>query len=132
MNKSNKLLLVVALIGLGALVFFLRLHTYGEPLERDLTTYAVIAHEMLQGKSHYSDLFDHKPPAIYVTYALGELIAGYGRDAIFLMNGLWHVRCSLGAACLSPRFIFAFQTALLRPIGTGRRIGREKEMSILA
>jgi 4-amino-4-deoxy-L-arabinose transferase-like glycosyltransferase len=64
----------------------MRLHTYDEPLERDLTTYAVIAHEILQGKSLYSDLFDHKPPAIYVTYALGELIAGYGRDAIFLMN----------------------------------------------
>jgi 4-amino-4-deoxy-L-arabinose transferase-like glycosyltransferase len=86
MNKLNKTLPVAALLGLCALIFFLRLHTYEEPLERDLTTYAVIAHEMLNGKTLYTDLWDHKPPAIYVTYAAAELIAGYGRDAIFLMN----------------------------------------------
>jgi len=62
------------------------LHTYDEPLERDLTTYAVIAHQMLHGKNLYNDLWDHKPPAIHVTYAAAELIAGYGRNSIFLMN----------------------------------------------
>ena len=62
------------------------MHTYDEPLERDLTTYAVIAHQMLNGKNLYSDLWDHKPPAIHVTYAAAELIAGYGRNSIFLMN----------------------------------------------
>lgn len=77
---------IVALIGLGALIFFLRLHTYDEPLERDITTYAVIAHEMLGGKALYSDLWDHKPPAIHVTYAAAEVAAGYGRDSIFLLN----------------------------------------------
>jgi hypothetical protein len=41
---------------------------------------------MLSGKTLYTDLWDHKPPAIYVTYAVAELIAGYGRDSIFLMN----------------------------------------------
>ena len=82
----NKTLPVAALLGLCALIFFLRLHTYEEPLERDVTIYAVIAHEMLDGRALYSDLWDHKPPAIYVTYAAAELIAGYGRDSIFLMN----------------------------------------------
>ena len=86
MDKLNKPLPVAALVGLCALIFFLRLHTYDEPLERDITIYAVIAHEMLDGKALYSDLWDHKPPAIYVTYAAAELIAGYGRDSIFLMN----------------------------------------------
>ena len=86
MDKLNKPLPVAALAGLCALIFFLRLHTYDEPLERDITIYAVIAHEMLDGKALYSDLWDHKPPAIYVTYAAAELIAGYGRDSIFLMN----------------------------------------------
>jgi 4-amino-4-deoxy-L-arabinose transferase-like glycosyltransferase len=86
MNKLNKTLPVAALLGLCALIFFLRLHTYSEPLERDVTIYAVIAHEMLDGRALYSDLWDHKPPAIYVTYATSELIAGYGRDSIFLMN----------------------------------------------
>ncbi len=78
MNKLNKTLPVAALLGLCALIFFLRLHTYEEPLERDATIYAVIAHEMLNGKTLYTDLWDHKPPAIYVTYAAAELIAGYG------------------------------------------------------
>src|ERR1700720_2572279 len=86
MSKLNKTLPVAALLGLCALIFFLRLHTYEEPLERDVAIYAVIAHEMLGGKALYSDLWDHKPPAIYVTYAAAELIAGYGRDSIFLLN----------------------------------------------
>ena len=86
MGKLKRLLPAVALLGLCALIFSLRLHTYDEPLERDLTTYAVIAHEMLNGKNLYSDLWDHKPPAIHVTYAAAELIAGYGRNSIFLMN----------------------------------------------
>jgi len=85
-DKLKRLLPVAALVGLCALIFALRLHTYNEPLERDLTTYAVIAHEMLEGKSLYSDLWDHKPPAIHVTYAAAELVAGYGRNSIFLMN----------------------------------------------
>jgi 4-amino-4-deoxy-L-arabinose transferase-like glycosyltransferase len=83
--KINRLVLV-ALSGFFALIFLLRLHTYNEPLERDLTTYAVIAHEMLEGKALYSEMWDHKPPAIHVTYAAAELIAGYGRNSIFLMN----------------------------------------------
>src|SRR5438309_10446571 len=85
-DKLGKTLPIAALLGLGGLIFFARLHTYGEPLERDLTTYAVIGHEMLGGKTLYADLWDHKPPAIYVTYAAAELVAGYGRDSIFLLN----------------------------------------------
>src|SRR5207248_495630 len=86
MGKLKKLLPVAVLVGLCALIFSQRLRTYNEPLERDLTTFAVIAHEMLNGKNLYSDLWDHKPPAIHVTYAAAEMIAGYGRDSIFLMN----------------------------------------------
>lgn len=86
MGKVRKFLPVAALVGLCALIFSLRLHTYDEPLERDLTTYAVIAHEMLNGKELYSELWDHKPPAIHVTYAAAELVAGYGRNSIFLMT----------------------------------------------
>ena len=76
----------IILVALFGIIVFTRLHTYREPLERDITTYAVIAHEMLSGKALYRDLWDHKPPAIHVTYAAAELIAGYGRNSIFLMN----------------------------------------------
>ena len=70
------------LLVLCGLLVLLRLHTYDEPLERDITTYAVIGHELLGGKALYTDLWDHKPPAIYVTYAAAELLSGYGRDSI--------------------------------------------------
>jgi len=67
-------------------IIIVRLHTYNEPLERDLTEYAVFAHEMLHGRELYSDLWDQKPPAIFITYAIGEIIAGYGHRAVFLIN----------------------------------------------
>src|SRR5689334_11608578 len=86
MATLKKALPLAALVGLCGVIFLLRLHTYDEPLERDLTTYAVIAHEMLNGRNLYSDLWDHKPPAIHVTYAAAEWIAGYGRNSILLMN----------------------------------------------
>jgi hypothetical protein len=77
---------VALLLVLCGLMVLLRLHTYDEPLERDITTYAVIGHELLGGKALYTQLWDHKPPAIYVTYAAAELLSGYGRDSIFLIN----------------------------------------------
>ena len=86
MGKVNRTLPVAVLVALGGLIFFLRLHTYDEPLERDVTTYAVVAHEILSGKALYNDVWDHKPPAVHLTYAAAELTAGYGRDAIFLLS----------------------------------------------
>ena len=85
-SLTKKAPVLLALLALAALIVGSRIHTYNEPLERDITTYAVIAHEMLGGKSLYTDLWDHKPPAIHVTYAAAELIAGYGRNSIFLLS----------------------------------------------
>ena len=45
--------------------------TYHEPARGDQAIYAVIGHELLKGRQLYADLWDHKPPAIHVTYALG-------------------------------------------------------------
>jgi hypothetical protein len=89
----------LVLIALCGVILFSRLHTYNEPLERDLTVYAVIAHEMLAGKALYRDLWDHKPPAIHVTYAAAELIAGYGRQSIFLMNMAAAIATLFGCYC---------------------------------
>src|SRR5437868_5255463 len=83
---KSRLVAGFSLTALFALIFCLRLHTYNEPLERDITTYGVIAHEMLNGKTLYTQMWDHKPPGIHITYAAAELIAGYGRNSIFLMN----------------------------------------------
>jgi 4-amino-4-deoxy-L-arabinose transferase-like glycosyltransferase len=65
--------------------------TRDEPLELDLTVYATIAHEMLGGRFLYADLWDHKPPAVHVTYAAAELLVGYGPGSVLLLNvtALW-------------------------------------------
>ena len=54
---------IIALIGL------MRLPVLELVPDRDVTTYAVIGRGILEGRSLYSDLWDHKPPGIHVTYA---------------------------------------------------------------
>ena len=78
--KSAILLLIAVSI------FFLRLHGLKEPLERDLSTYAYIGHNILEGKELYTDLWDHKPPGIYMVYSLAELLWGYDQKAIVYMG----------------------------------------------
>ncbi len=82
----EKWVIPLVLLAAGLLIFFERLHTYSEPLETDLATYAVAAHEMLQGRDLYSDLWDNKPPGLYAAYAVGEMLAGYGPSGIFALN----------------------------------------------
>lgn len=86
--KYNRLSIyhLTLFIGLCLLIILARFHTYDEPLERDIGVYAVIAHEMLHGRELYSDLWDHKPPAIHITFALGELLVGYGPQSVYLLN----------------------------------------------
>ena len=76
----------MALLIFATLIVVFRWHTYNEPLERDITTYAIIGHELLAGRPLYCDLWDHKPPAIYLTYALGELFFAYGNSAVYALN----------------------------------------------
>jgi hypothetical protein len=64
----------------------MRWHTYDEPFERDLNIYAVIGHELLEGRELYADLFDLKPPAPYLTYAAAELLVGYGPAQMFALG----------------------------------------------
>jgi hypothetical protein len=75
---------VLAVLALGLIAA--RFHTYREPPERDVATYAVIGHELLNGRSLYIDLWDNKPPAIYLAFAMSEAVAGYGPREIFLIN----------------------------------------------
>jgi hypothetical protein len=64
----------------------MRWHTYDEPFERDLNIYAVIGHELLEGRDLYADLYDQKPPAPYLTYAAAELLVGYGPQQMFALG----------------------------------------------
>ena len=92
----------VCLAALAAVLALARLHTYDEPLERDLTTYAVIGHEMLGGRSLYADVWDHKPPAVHVTYSLtsmgcpvGPLLEQQITEAVAEMPGVEKVESEL-------------------------------------
>jgi len=92
-------LVLLVLLGLSACIAIMRLHTYNEPFERDITSHAVIADEMLAGRPLYSDLWDSKPPAIFVTYAIGNLIAGYGPSSVYLLGVGAAVITLLGVYC---------------------------------
>ena len=74
------------LLALLLLMAAARFYTYTEPMERDLQLYAVTAHAMLAGRPLYKDLWVNVPPAIFMTYAFGEKIAGVGP---FLFYFLW-------------------------------------------
>ena len=86
MKNRQHIFLFFVFILFSIFIGIIRLHTYHEPLERDLALYAVIGHELNQGRELYSDLWDHKPPAIYATFALADRIVGYGPQQIYFLN----------------------------------------------
>jgi 4-amino-4-deoxy-L-arabinose transferase-like glycosyltransferase len=86
-----------AWLALLALAFGVqRLRTYDEPFERDIMTYAVIGHELVLGNRLYSDVLDNKPPAIYATFGLAELLVGYGPGAVYLVNVVFGILALAG------------------------------------
>ncbi len=87
---------IVILLSLAALMVIGRLGTYGKPLDRDLMTYAVMGHEWLAGRALYSDQWDQKPPAIYITYAFAEALTGYGPHTFFLLGVVVSIITLLG------------------------------------
>lgn len=52
----------------------------------DPASYAVISHELLKGQSLYTDIWDHKPPAIFVVYGAAELLFGYSPQTLIILN----------------------------------------------
>jgi hypothetical protein len=94
----------LALLALALLIAVARLHTYDEPLELDITVAAVIGNELLAGRQLYTDLWDHKPPALHITHALAILLVGYGSGAIYLLN--------VGAAVVTLLGVYAAASAV--------------------
>lgn len=68
----------------GVLLFVLmaRLNLLGVPLERDEGGFAYIAYQMIEGKQLYVDLYEIKPPLLYMTYALFITIFGHSIEGI--------------------------------------------------
>lgn len=76
---------------LCVLIIVIRLHGINEPLERDLTTYGYIAHNLINGENLYSYLWDHKPPGIFAVYMLGERLWGYDQRSITYVGILFSI-----------------------------------------
>ncbi len=54
-------------------------------LSDDEAIYAVVAREMLAGRTLYRDVVDHKPPLIYLVYAFTQAVAGF-RGGMLLLH----------------------------------------------
>ncbi len=87
---------LVILAILAFCIALMRLHTYAEPFERDIASHAVIGHEIMQGRQLYADLWDSKPPAIFATYALADLLFGYGPSQVYFVGLIAAVITLLG------------------------------------
>jgi Dolichyl-phosphate-mannose-protein mannosyltransferase len=59
---------------------------YDDPAGADQSLNAAVGHEILNGRRLYADVWDQKPPLVYVAYAASELLVGYGRQQFFLLN----------------------------------------------
>jgi hypothetical protein len=76
----------LVLLGLGLAIAALRARTYAEPIDHDLVTYMYVADAMNRGGRTYDDAWEIKPPGIYLIYALGERVAGFGAPQLYLIN----------------------------------------------
>ena len=67
-------------------VFVARISAIVEPLGPDQGVYATIGWAMQHGFALYRDLFEMKPPGLYVTYRMGFALFGTNAHAIFWMD----------------------------------------------
>ena len=99
---------VLSLLTLVALIALPQL-PYSEPLEMDAATYAVVAREMRAGERLYTDVWDHKPPAIHATFLIAQSILGDGTVHTYVLGVLTAVATMFGiyaaiAGALSPLY----------------------------
>jgi len=87
--------LIAAVIALVALGWWMRSPLHHMPLERDEGAYALIAARWLAGDRLYADVFDHKPPLIYLVYALAWLLPGGSVGAIRTLATLYMLATGL-------------------------------------
>jgi hypothetical protein len=83
---ASKQFALLFLLGLTCFIFLARFHTYEEPVEHDITTAAVIANEMRQGRQYYSEVWENKPPAVHISNLFAQYLFGYGRGSIYALN----------------------------------------------
>jgi Dolichyl-phosphate-mannose-protein mannosyltransferase len=70
------------LLGLFFLAVFLRWRLIDIPLERDESAYSYLGQRLLEGGRPYIDFYEMKPPLIFVSYAIINLIFGYSASGL--------------------------------------------------
>ncbi|MCX7718129.1 MAG: glycosyltransferase family 39 protein [Candidatus Sumerlaeaceae bacterium] len=86
-NPRERWLAGLALVGFAMLIAVARLRTYSEPFETDIACYAVVARELLAGKHLYSEVWDIKPPGVFLAYAAALTLAADDVErAVYLLN----------------------------------------------
>jgi hypothetical protein len=90
---SNLSRVVERPLGVAAVLFACVLYmavmlwrTYDYPATPDQALNAVIGHGLVDGRLLYADLWDQKPPGVYVAYALSELVIGYGPQQFYVLD----------------------------------------------
>ncbi|MFT5648335.1 MAG: hypothetical protein ACI976_003034, partial [Aureispira sp.] len=68
--------------GLILFVLMVRFKLLSVPFERDEGGFAYIAYQMLEGKSLYLDLYEIKPPLLYLIYAFFITVFGHSIEGI--------------------------------------------------
>lgn len=115
MQSNRQRALQFAYAGLVCLVLALtwiaRSPLHQMPLERDEGAYALIATRWLAGDVPYRDLFDHKPPFVYLVYALAHLLPGDAVSSIRVLATLYLLAGALALLALGLR-LFDRWTAL--------------------
>jgi hypothetical protein len=75
-------LLAVMVLGIVGL----RLRTFDEAQDRDLMAYMTVADGIVNGRTLYQGVWDHKPPAIHITYASAAYLFGPSELALWVMG----------------------------------------------
>lgn len=86
----------VAVVVLGVWIVGTRWMLRNEPLDRDISAYAVVGREILNDRPLYSDLWDHKPPGIHLIFAGATFLVGPGVPAVLLVNVAFSVLALAG------------------------------------
>lgn len=93
----------VAAMALAAFAILVRLPILSVPLERDEGAYAYVAWRMLHGEVPYRDVFDHKPPGIFVVYAAAIAGLGTSAEAIHLAAAFYNAATTALVILLAAR-----------------------------
>jgi 4-amino-4-deoxy-L-arabinose transferase-like glycosyltransferase len=102
-------------------VFLLRFPNIVQPMGPDQGVYATIGWALQRGLDLYRDLFEQKPPGIYLTYLSGFLVFGHHTSAIFWIDylaGLLLVLAIFGIGRALVGVRFGALAAAITAIGT--------------